>query len=60
MTSVIYSLNGSLDAIINDNYSSAKAAVSPYIIDYIINKDKPEYVFNIGLDWKHSNFNIRK
>lgn len=51
LTSAIYFMNGSLDAVISDKYSSAKAAVSPYIIDYLINKDKPDYKPNIEFEW---------
>jgi hypothetical protein len=52
MTGIIYSLNGSLDAVINNNYNSAKAAVNPYMIDWLMNKDNPDYKLYIKLDWK--------
>jgi hypothetical protein len=51
MTAVVYSLNGSLDSIINDNYGSTKANPNPYMIDYIINWGKPNYVPNFKLEW---------
>ncbi|MGV8151437.1 MAG: hypothetical protein ACP5NV_06955 [Candidatus Woesearchaeota archaeon] len=52
MTAVVYSLNGSLDGLVNDNYSSARAAINPYVIEYLINKNNKNYVPKIGIGYE--------
>lgn len=52
MTGILFSLNGSLDAIIDYNYSMTKAAPNYYMIGYFMNKDKSDYKPYVYLDWK--------
>lgn len=59
-TLIIYSMNGSLDYLLNDNYNSAKAAVNPHIIDYMINKDNPNYMFGQNIYFEKSNSMVDK
>jgi hypothetical protein len=51
MTGILFSLNGSLDTVINDNYGAAKAASNPYMIDYLMHWNDPNYVPCVNLDW---------
>jgi hypothetical protein len=52
LTTTIYFMNGSLYDIVNDDHTSIRAAPNPYIIDYLINKNKQDYKPNIGLELK--------
>jgi hypothetical protein len=60
LTAIIYSMNGSLDSLINNNYNSTEAAVSPYIIDYVLNKDKSDYKLDTRLEWDNITKSVKK